>query len=92
MKVAAGSTVAVAEQRIHFFDWLRVLAVLGVVVYHALQPFASANWFIVNDRVDPALAIVVNVLAIFGMYISASRRVAGSQCDRTPHLAEEPNI
>ena len=60
-------TITIAEQRIHYFDWLRGLAVLGVVIYHALQPFASANWFIVNDRVDPVLALVVNVLAIVGM-------------------------
>ena len=59
--------MSVADQRIHYFDWLRVFAVLGVVIYHALQPFASASWFIVNDRVDPTLAVVVNVIAIFGM-------------------------
>ena len=27
--------------RVHYVDWLRALAVLGVFVYHSLQPFST---------------------------------------------------
>ena len=30
------------SQRIHYLDWLRVLALVGVFLYHAVRPFADA--------------------------------------------------
>jgi glucans biosynthesis protein C len=57
------------QGRVNYLDWLRAMAVLGVVVYHALQPFGAINWFITNDERSPALTMVVALLSSFGMPI-----------------------
>lgn len=36
--------------RIHYFDWLRATAVVGVVVYHALLPFTGGGWMVNTAR------------------------------------------
>ena len=30
--------------RLHYLDWLRVLAIIGVFLFHALHPFTGAPW------------------------------------------------
>ncbi len=35
--------------RLHYLDWLRVLAILGVFAYHASRPFTHQEWLIMND-------------------------------------------
>ena len=40
---------AVKSARLHYLDWLRVLLILGVFLYHAVHPFDSAvDWHIKN--------------------------------------------
>ena len=34
--------------RLYFLDWLRVLAVLGVFLFHAVHPFDFLPWHIKN--------------------------------------------
>jgi hypothetical protein len=34
--------------RIHYLDWLRVLALLGVFLYHAVHPFDTLDWHVKN--------------------------------------------
>lgn len=47
--------------RLHYLDWLRVLLILGVFLYHALHPFDSTiEWHIKN----PDQSVVVMVLLI----------------------------
>ena len=29
--------------RLHYLDWLQVLAILGVFIYHAVQPFQDLS-------------------------------------------------
>jgi peptidoglycan/LPS O-acetylase OafA/YrhL len=37
--------------RLHYLDWLQVLAVLGVFVFHTIQPFDSlVEWNIKNEE------------------------------------------
>lgn len=48
--------------RIHYLDWLRVLAILGVFVFHAVHPFDATDWHIKNG--DQSL-IVTLVFVIF---------------------------
>ncbi len=45
-------------ERVHYLDWLRWLAVLVVVAYHALLPFGSLlPWIISNAEQNSALAL-----------------------------------
>lgn len=55
--------------RIGYFDWLRATAVLGVVAYHALQPFGSIGWFISNAEMSPVLTVIILALSTFGLPI-----------------------
>lgn len=57
------------QVRLDYFDWLRALAVAGVVAYHTLQPFGTVNWPIANSELQPVVTVLVGVLASFGMPI-----------------------
>jgi peptidoglycan/LPS O-acetylase OafA/YrhL len=79
--------------RIPYFDWLRAGAVLGVVVYHALQPFGQIGWFIENEETNIALANVLMTLSSFGLPIlfvvaGASARFALQRRSPGEFLAE----
>ena len=66
---AAGAGVLQA-QRIHYLDWLRGLAVLGVVIYHALLPFAKDHlWMIRDSEGSVLLMAVVGLFETFGLLI-----------------------
>jgi glucan biosynthesis protein C len=53
----------VPAERIHYLDWLRLGAVLAVVVYHALLPFGSVGpWSIRNAEQSDALAVLSALL------------------------------
>src|SRR6059058_3270663 len=56
-------------RRIHYFDWLRLIAVLGIVVYHALLPFSRGTWFIRNADRSDLLTTVLSLLETFGLPI-----------------------
>lgn len=67
--------------RVHCVDWLRCLAVLSVVVYHALLPFGSfMPWHIVNPDRSEALGIASALLpfafAVFFVLAGAGARYA----------------
>jgi glucans biosynthesis protein C len=63
------TTGARRAQRISYFDWLRATAVVGVVVYHALQPFGNIGWFISNAEMSPLLGNLLLTLSSFGLPI-----------------------
>jgi peptidoglycan/LPS O-acetylase OafA/YrhL len=65
--VVATHHPAAVVARLQYFDWLRAIAVFGVVVYHALLPFASAAWFMRNEEQSVLLSVVVSVLQLFGL-------------------------
>jgi peptidoglycan/LPS O-acetylase OafA/YrhL len=48
--------------RLHYLDWLRVVAILGVFLFHAVHPFDATDWHIKNA--DQSL-IVTLVFVIF---------------------------
>jgi peptidoglycan/LPS O-acetylase OafA/YrhL len=54
--------------RIHYFDWLRAIAVLGVVVYHSVLPFARP-WVIRNAETSDLLHAVVVLFETFGLAV-----------------------
>jgi glucans biosynthesis protein C len=53
--------------RVNYLDWLRVLAVAGVFVFHAMHPFDTADWHVKNAEQTDALLIVLAFLGSWGL-------------------------
>lgn len=54
-------------QRLHYLDWLRVLATLGVFLFHAVHPFDLFAWEIKNADRSMAVSLLVAFLIPWGM-------------------------
>lgn len=61
--------------RIHALDWLRVLALLGVFVYHTLRPFDTDDWHIKNAEQSE---IVTTLLFSFAWGLALFFLLAGA--------------
>jgi glucan biosynthesis protein C len=50
-------------ERLHYLDWLRIVLILGVFLYHALKPFdALSEWHIGNaEQSDAVVALMLSV-------------------------------
>lgn len=55
--------------RIHYFDWLRAIAVFGVITYHTLLPFARSTWLIRTADQSDLLLAVVSLFETFGLSV-----------------------
>jgi len=54
--------------RLHYLDWLQVLAVLGVFLFHAVHPFDDLYpWYIKNTESSALVDIFVGFFASWGM-------------------------
>lgn len=54
--------------RLHYLDWLRLLATLGVFLYHAARPFDLQDYMIKNPERSPAVTVFfVIFLGSWGM-------------------------
>ena len=53
--------------RLHYLDWLRVLAILGVFLFHAVHPFDAFDWEIKNAEQSLVATLFIVVLAPWGM-------------------------
>jgi glucans biosynthesis protein C len=51
-----------ASTRLHYLDWLRVIATLVVFSFHAIHPFDLSDWHIKNIEQSEALTIVMTIL------------------------------
>ncbi|MEM9953346.1 MAG: acyltransferase [Chloroflexota bacterium] len=45
-------TPSQSSQRLYYLDWIRVLAVFGVFMFHALHAFDGIPWVIKNDEIS----------------------------------------
>jgi glucans biosynthesis protein C len=63
--VAAATTTATARR--HDLDWLRVVAVLAVFVFHAAHPFDLFDWHVKNDQRSLALSLALGPFVPWGM-------------------------
>jgi hypothetical protein len=61
--------MGVARPRLHYLDWLRTIAVFGVFVYHAAQPFSTDDWRVKNAELSEAVDVPI---AFFGSWGSGS--------------------
>ncbi len=49
--------------RLHYLDWLRVLAVLGVFLFHAVHPFGTFDWHVKNPQQSEAISLLLAFLS-----------------------------
>ena len=56
-----------ASVRLHYLDWLRVLAILMVFFFHAVHVFDYGGWQIKNTDQSEILTIVLILLSLWGM-------------------------
>ena len=75
--------------RLHYLDWLQVLAVLGVFLFHAVHPFDDlTNWHIKNVEKSALATFYAGFFNLWGMpffflmagatsWFSLRRRTAG---------------
>lgn len=68
--------------RLHYLDWLRILLILGVFLFHAVHPFDAIDWHIKNDEQSVALSAIMLVflypwgLPLFFLIAGAGSRFA----------------
>jgi peptidoglycan/LPS O-acetylase OafA/YrhL len=53
--------------RLHYLDWLRVLAILMVFLFHAVHPFDFGDWQVKNAEQSEIITIILALLGIWGM-------------------------
>ncbi|WP_432893732.1 acyltransferase family protein [Kribbella sp. CA-245084] len=54
-------------ERLWFLDWLRVLAVFGVFVFHTLRPFDDGDWHVKNTQTSEGISIAIAFLGLWGL-------------------------
>lgn len=68
--------------RLHYIDWVRLLATLGVFLYHVTRPFGQLEGQIKNDEVSVVITVVFLLflgpfgMPLFFMMAGASSRFA----------------
>lgn len=55
----AGTTSRAPGTRVHELDWLRVLALAGVFVYHTLRPFDTGDWHVKNPEQSEFVTVLL---------------------------------
>jgi peptidoglycan/LPS O-acetylase OafA/YrhL len=53
--------------RLSYLDWLRVLAVFGVFVFHTLRPFDDGDWHVKNAERSEGVSIGIAFLGLWGL-------------------------
>ena len=59
--------VATPAARLHYLDWLRLLAILGVFLYHAVHPFDFTDWHIKNAELSVTITLILVFFSLWGM-------------------------
>ncbi|HEX6474656.1 MAG TPA: acyltransferase family protein, partial [Candidatus Limnocylindria bacterium] len=56
-----------ATERLVWIDWLKVIVVFAVFVYHAAEPFLVISWLVSNNERSIALSLVAGFGFLFGL-------------------------
>ena len=56
-----------SAERLVWIDWLKVIVVAGVFVYHTAEPFLLINWVVSNDERSIVLSALAGFGFLFGM-------------------------
>lgn len=67
MSRPGGPDRAPNPRRLAWIDWLKVIVVFGVFVYHAAQPFVLTTWIVVDDEKSYLLSALAGLGYLFGM-------------------------
>lgn len=59
--------MVVPTLRLHYLDWLRLLAILGVFLYHAVHPFDYTDWHIKNADLSMTITVILVFFSLWGM-------------------------
>ncbi|HEY70652.1 MAG TPA: acyltransferase family protein [Anaerolineae bacterium] len=62
-----GTTSAPVSIRLHYLDWLRVIAILMVFLFHAVHVFDQGGWHIKNAEQSEILTIAIILIGLWGM-------------------------
>ena len=54
-------------QRIYYLDWLRVIAIVGVFLFHAVHPFDLTAWHIKNAEQSMVVTVFIAFMFPWGM-------------------------
>ncbi len=65
--IPASTTHGVLADRLVWIDWLKVIVVAGVFVYHTAEPFLLINWVVSNDERSIVLSALAGFGFLFGM-------------------------
>ena len=57
------------QTRLYYLDWLRVLAMLTVFLYHTLRPFDLTDWHVKNTEQSRAITILLFFFSQWGMVL-----------------------
>lgn len=63
------SALDVTGNRLHFIDWLRVLAVLLLFPYHVTRVFNEEAFYVKADQVSAALNVVLGFISVWHMQL-----------------------
>jgi glucans biosynthesis protein C len=66
----------VSRERIHYLDWLKVLIVYGILIFHVSLVFTTATWLVSNHERSRALSIFAGFCFPWG--IPAMFLIAGA--------------
>jgi glucan biosynthesis protein C len=68
-QIISGQTDRASREtvRLHYLDWLRVLAILGVFLFHAVHPFDQSDWTIKNAELSMTVTVFLGLLFPWGM-------------------------
>ena len=53
--------------RLHYLDWLRVILIFGVFLFHALHPFNTFDWHIKNAEQSDAITAILLLIGPWGI-------------------------
>lgn len=67
--MACRSVVRVAARapRVHYVDWLRVIAIAGVFLYHTTRAFDTSEWHVKNPETSATVDALQFVFVTFGI-------------------------
>jgi len=59
------------SKRLHYLDWLQVLAILGVFLFHAVRPFDDLPaWHIENTEASALVTFFAGFFILWGYLFS----------------------
>jgi glucans biosynthesis protein C len=86
------------SERIHYLDWLRILALGGVFLYHAVHPFDTLDWHVKNAQQSELISVILVFFSAWGLglffllagagtfFSLRSRSAGGYATERTSRL------